>query len=157
MASATFHATPSLTLPELHGYAIQGLFGPRGFEDNFRVFLAGRAEIGTQRTNVWNFARPAQEGEAMMWPKANLQLVISDQEQYYTFNEITLLNRRRLVNGAERYSVFEFAYIDRLTFRAGNNPIDLAHANFAVANVAHHCKQTVLLPPGRTPKPLLRA
>jgi len=90
-------------------------------------------------------------------PRANLDLVYSQNQVSYTFNNITLMNRRRLVTGAERYSVFEFNYVDGLTHQAGRgatNPLVLTNAQFPLQQVAHHCKQTVTVS-GTTAKRLL--
>src|SRR5438132_1220697 len=101
MASATFNTNPALTLPELHGYAIQAVFGQRGFQDNFRVWVATRAEIATKREHIWNFPE-SKESKAVPRPVAALQIVISDGEIFYQFADLTLQNHRRLVNGSER-------------------------------------------------------
>src|SRR6516165_6571038 len=155
MARATFLARTALHIDELHGYAIQALFGLQGFEDNFRVHLATRAEVGTSNRLKW-----ALPTGVVNRPVAQLDLVLSDDDSYYTFNNITLLNHHRLVNGAERYHVYEFGYVGQLAHpqvRKGKaappNPLVLDRAKFTMPIAAHHSGQTVLI--SGKPKPLL--
>jgi hypothetical protein len=170
MASITFNHKTPLNIGEIHGYAIAALFGAKGFENNFRVFVATRAEITSERTLLWQF----DDGIKTKRPRAKLELVISPNQLSYTFDKISLMNQRRAVNGAERYTVFEFSYVDALTFakadgKAGGgkaapkgkdaggdgNPISLKNAAFPTQAVANHCGYTVQLPKQTKTKELL--
>ena len=150
MARATFLWKDKLHIDELHGYAIQGLFGLKGFEDNFRIHLATRAEVGTENRLKWTLPKGAVNR-----PVAQLDLVLSDDDSYYSFKDITLLNRYRLVNGAERYHIFECGYVGKLAHgkKTSDNPLVLDKAKFKMPVGAHHSGQTVLIS-GKA-KPLL--
>lgn len=155
MARAQFLSGTKLELRDLHGYAIDALFGLNGFEDNFRIYLASRTEIGTKDRLKWDLAA-STANQAATRPVAQLDVILDENTSFYKFAGVTLKNRSRIVNGAERYHLFEFAYVDQLRCPEkgkSKNPIDMSKANFKTPQVAHHSGQTVLL--AGASKPLL--
>lgn len=158
MARATYSAKSKLHISDLHGYAIQSLFGLNGFEDNFRVHLATRDEIGTTNPLKWALPEQKDPKKAVLRPEAQLQLILSDTKSYYTFDKITLLNHYRMITGAERYHVYVLGYVGQLRHpegggKAATNPITLTNAKFQLPVAAHHSGQTIKIESAE--KPLL--